>query len=259
MAKTTYYQKFNGIVLFTRKHREHDLLVKIFTRDYGKRMFFVRNGNRNNHAMRAIAFPFLQADFVGKLNQNGLSFLNDYGQVNYPKHIHSDIESVAYATYVSHLLDASMEDGEVDTHLYALYAQILDKMEAGLDPVIMTNIFEIKILAKFGVSPHLESCVICGQDQGQFDYSMQYGGLLCQRHFHRDERRLHWHPRAAHYIRLFSGIDSAAIHSIRVSQENKAFIRQAIDSLYEEYVGIHLKSRRFIDQLEKINPPLDEK
>ena len=39
-------EEVEGIVLYQRKHRERDFLVKIFTKRFGKIMFFVRGSKR---------------------------------------------------------------------------------------------------------------------------------------------------------------------------------------------------------------------
>ena len=51
------YQQFDGIVLSIRKHREKDALVKIFTREHGKRMFFVKNIKNPNPSLKAALLP----------------------------------------------------------------------------------------------------------------------------------------------------------------------------------------------------------
>ena len=39
------------------------------------------------------------------------------------------------------------------------------------------------------------------------------------------------------------------LETISLQAEMKTALRQAIDQLYEEYVGIHLKAKKFIDSL----------
>lgn len=53
------------------------------------------------------------------------------------------------------------------------------------------------------------------------------------------------------------------INSIQVKAETKQNLRYFIDQLYEEYVGIHLKSKKFIDDMQSwsklLMPKADEK
>lgn len=69
-------QEVNGIVLFSRNYRESDKLVKVFTESSGKRMFFVRHANKKNSQINSAIQPFTQANYIGDLKEEGLSFLN---------------------------------------------------------------------------------------------------------------------------------------------------------------------------------------
>ena len=59
---------------------------------------------------------------------------------------------MAYATYVAALADASLQDNQQDASLFAFLQKTLELMEAGLDYQVLTNIFEIQILTRFGIS-----------------------------------------------------------------------------------------------------------
>ncbi len=65
----------------------------------------------------------------------------------------------------------------------------------------------------------------------------------------RDERRAHWHPNVLYLLDQFQAVRFSELETISLQAEMKAALRQAIDQLYEEYVGIHLKAKKFIDSL----------
>ena len=67
-----------GLVLFNRNYRENDKLVKIFTEQAGKRMFFVRGGGSGK--LSAVIQPLTIAEFMMTVNDEGLSFIEDYSQ-----------------------------------------------------------------------------------------------------------------------------------------------------------------------------------
>lgn len=239
-----------GLILFARNHREKDKLVKIFTEKHGKMMFFVKNANRPNNTITTAILPFTEAVYVGEFRNEGLSFLNDSKEVTSFTHIQQDIFISAYATYILNLVDAAIEDVTYDPALYGFTHQALTYLNEGLDPEIITNIFEIQLLARFGFAFQWQHCTVCGETQGKFDFSSQYSGVLCERHWHLDDRRrYHADPRAIHFIRLFSSVSLDQIQRIELKEETKAAIRQTIDLLYEEFVGIHLKSKKFIDEM----------
>ena len=90
-----------GLVLYNRNFREDDKLVKIFTEQAGKRMFFVKHAGQSKLA--PVIQPLVLAHFLLKVNDDGLSYIEDYHEVKtFPK-INSDLFVMAYATYVAAL------------------------------------------------------------------------------------------------------------------------------------------------------------
>ncbi|GAA3020920.1 DNA repair protein RecO [Tetragenococcus solitarius] len=240
-----------GIILFRKDHKEKDMLVKIFTESSGKLMFYVKGAHRKNNPLAPAILPYTQATYIGKFNESGLSFLNSAKFIHPFTHIQADIFTAGYATYIMNLADAAIEDKIYDPHLYTFLFQALEMLDQGIDGEILTNIFEVQILQRFGVAINWQECAICGKTQGKFDFSPKYNGILCQNHWERDLRRYHADPRAIHFIRLFAQISYDNIHSIELKKETKQSIRQIIDQIYEEYVGLNLKSKKFIDQMQK--------
>ncbi len=75
------------------------------------------------------------------------------------KEITSDIFKLSYATYLAALTDAAIADGVADAQLFAFLEKTLELMEEGLDYEILTNIFEIQVLDRFGVRLNFHECV----------------------------------------------------------------------------------------------------
>lgn len=249
-----------GIILFTRDYKERDKLVKIYTESFGKLMFFVRGANKKNNPLSSAILPFTKATYIGEFKTEGLSFLNAGKNIESFRKIQEDIFIHAYATYLLNLVDAAIEDRVYDPFLYGFTSQALNLLNQEKDPEIITNIFETQLLNRFGVTIDWSCCAVCKKDQGKFDYSSAYNGLLCEQHWALDHRRYHADPKGIHFIRLFSSISLKDIQSIEVSEATKQAIRNILDELYEEYVGIRLKSKHFIDQMKSWentlkNPP----
>lgn len=245
-----YAQTFHGIVLFTQNYREKDRLVKIFTREAGKKMFFVRNLQQPNHLLASSTLPFTKATFLGHLNASGFSFLNDSTQSHVNRRLHEDVESQAVMTYLMQLVDAVMDDHIVNTELYDLLSDSMDAMDGTVSAPLLMHFFELKMLKFFGVAFQWESCLYCDEVQGPFDVSTVHQGLLCYRHLDRDPHRLQLSPRAVHIARQFVAIQSPLqIMSVRVSNETQQELKRLCDTLMDDFVGIRLKSKKFIDQM----------
>ncbi|MGT2808535.1 DNA repair protein RecO [Streptococcus iniae] len=236
-----------GIVLYNRNYREDDKLVKIFTEQAGKRMFFVKHVGKSKLA--SVIQPLTIADFILKLNESGLSYIEDYNGVEAFKHINADIFPLSYATYVLALADAAISDNEADPHLFAFLKKTLELMEEGLDYEILTNIFEVQILDRFGVHLNFHDCVFCHRVGLPFDFSHKYSGVLCPQHYQEDLHRSHLDPNIIYLLDKFQGIHFDDLKSISLKKDTKEKLRHFLDSLYDDYVGIHLKSKKFIDDL----------
>ena len=71
-----------GIVLYNRDFREDDKLVKIFTEKSGKRMFFVKHVGKSR--LNPMLQPLVTADMLLKINDDGLSYIDDVQDVMRP-------------------------------------------------------------------------------------------------------------------------------------------------------------------------------
>lgn len=236
-----------GIVLYNRNYREQDKLVKIFTETMGKRMFFVKHAGHSK--LTPAIQPMVQADYLMKINPTGLSYLDDFSEVQTFKKVQADIFKFSYASYLLSLADAAISDNQPDPQLYAFLIKTLELMEDGLDEEILTNIFEVQLLERFGVQLNFHECVFCHRVGQRFDFSYQYSGLLCPEHYDKDDKRSYLDPNVPYLLDRFQGIQFDELKTISIKPEIKQKIRQFIDALYDNYVGIHLKSKKFIDSL----------
>lgn len=246
------HARFTGIVLFVRPHRENDGLVKIFTQEYGTKMFFVRGLNRPNNLLKSQLLPLTENDYVGIINDEGLSFLNEGITRTFFHQVQLDIVRQAFGVYFSQLVDASLEDNLPNPAVYKLLKRCLQALESGVQPEIVTAFLEIHLLPAFGTGLHWGSCVICQSTLEPYDMSIRKMGLLCSRHFSQDEFRLRIHPRAMHVVNLLAQVSIEQIESIQLKPETLEEVRRLMDEIYQEFVGIRLKSRHYLDQLAKM-------
>ncbi|MGT2888439.1 DNA repair protein RecO [Streptococcus didelphis] len=236
-----------GIVLYNRNYRENDKLVKIFTEKAGKKMFFIKHAGKSKLA--SVIQPLTSADFILKLNKTGLSYIEDYNAVETYRHINQDIFRLAYASYILALADVAIVDDEPDPQLFVFLKKTLDLIEEGLDYEVLTNIFEIQLLDRFGIHLNFHECSFCHRVGLPFDFSHKYSGLLCPQHYHEDQHRNHLDPNLIYLLDQFQVIQFSELRNINLSVDMKQKLRQFIDELYNDYVGIHLKSKSFIDNL----------
>ena len=56
-------------------------------------------------------------------------------------------------------------------------------------------------------------------------------------------------PNIPFLLNQFQSVEFETLETISLNKEIKQQLRHIIDQLYDEYVGIHLKSKKFIDSL----------
>ena len=240
---------FRGIIMFRRDYRERDLLVKILTDKIGPAMFFVKGAKKRGFRLAADILPFTHGEYIGSLTDNGLSFINTASDTSQYRSIASDISKNAYATYILALVVSAFQDGQGIGDWFNQVAAALDLINSGLDEQVIANVIETQLLVRFGVAPTWDRCVICGRDDLPLDFSEQYGGMLCRNHWHLDERRLHLDQRTVYYLQRFSTLNLQKLNSIKINSSTKRRLQFVLDSLYDNEVGLNLKSKKFIRQM----------
>lgn len=242
-------ERFEGIVLFKRPHRDHDALVKVFTRTHGTKMIFVRGGLKVGHPLASQLVPLTKHDYIGNLNDTGLSFLKEGHTLQFYPRIQSDMMAQAYAAYIAQLVDASIEDNEPDESLYQLLAQALKVMDDGQDSAIVALYMEFHLLKRFGFYFEWQKCSVCGQNNEPFQFSLQAQGVLCSEHATSDTHCLPTSGRALHILKLLANLSLTQINRVNISPATWKDLRELMGHLYHEQVGIRLKSRSYLQQL----------
>ncbi|MBB1122724.1 DNA repair protein RecO [Limosilactobacillus albertensis] len=243
--------QFTGIIMYRQDYRERDLLIKMLTDKIGPAMFFVKNAKKRGFRMAADILPFTHGTYIGSLDENGLSFINTASDTAQYRNIASDINKNAYVTYILALVDSAFNDGRSIGAWFNQVAAALDLIEKGLDEQVITNIIETQLLVAFGVAPVWDRCVVCGRNDLRLDFSEQYGGMLCQNHWSLDDHRMHLDRKTVYYLQRFSTINLQKLNSIRISSATKQRLQLVLDTLYDNQVGLNLKSKRFIKQMNK--------
>ncbi|WP_155287203.1 DNA repair protein RecO [Lacticaseibacillus zhaodongensis] len=242
-------QDFKGIVLSRYNYKESDLLVKILTREFGKRMFLFRRARKPGFKMAVGVMPFTASNYVGVIRSSGLSYVNTLRGSEEFSNISADIERNAYATYVLALIDLAFSDNVAVPQWYDFAETALRRIDSGADPQIISNIAEVQLLTAFGVGPHWQNCVVCGRSDLPLDFSDSYGGLLCQNHWGLDEHRYHASQKAIYLLRQFSVVKLEQLGNIKVSPTTKHELRSCLDRIYDDLVGVTPRAKRFLDEL----------
>lgn len=249
-------QKCEGIVIRTTDYGETNKVVTLYTREWGKIGVMARGAKKPNSRLSAITQLFTYGYFLIQKG-SGLGSLQQGEIISSLRSIREDIFITAYASYVVELTDkATVDEKTPNPFLFELLYQTLNLMNEGYDLDIMANIYEMKMLDLFGLHPCLNQCSVCGNTDGHFSFSLREGGLICHQCVNKDRYALKITPATVKLLRIFYYFDLSRLGNIDVKAETKAELKKVITAYYDEYSGLHLKTKRFLNQMDKMRDML---
>ena len=126
--------------------------------------------------------------------------------------------------------------------IYDILISSLKKINNGYNPLIITNIVELKLLDYLGVMLSLTGCAVCGRTN-VITLSASSGGYLC--HNCRTNEPI-VSDKTMKLIRMYYYVDIDKIEHINISSQFINQINNFIKDYYEKYTGLYLKSRNYI-------------
>ncbi len=248
---TSLFQKCEGIVIRTTDYGENNKIVTLYTREWGKVGVMARGAKKPSSRLASITQPFTYGYYLVQ-RSNGLGGLQQGEIIKTMRGIREDIFLTAHASYIVELTDKATEDKKPNPYLFELLYQTLHFMNEGLDLDILTFIYEMKMLQVLGLHPVLDRCSACGSTDGQFSFSIREGGFLCHRCLPIDAHHLKISQSTVKLLRIFYYFDLNRLGKIDVKDETKAEIKKIITTYYDEYSGLSLKSKRFLNQMDQL-------
>jgi len=174
-------QRCEAVVLRHTNYGEADIILTLFTAEYGLQKGFARAARKSRKRFGAVLDPFTQAVFQWKSGRGDLWLLQEADLVNSRFGIRSDFQRLALASYGSELVTLLLEDDEPHLVIYELLCSFLDYLEKGGDLQIARLLFELRLIYLLGYMPHLLHCSEClkifSRESIRFD-SVR-GGSLC--------------------------------------------------------------------------------
>jgi len=248
-------EKCEGIVIRRTDYGESNKIITLYTREWGKIGAMARGANKPNSRLSAVTQLFYYGYFLVQAS-SGLGGLQQGETVNSMRRVREDIFATAYASYIVELLDKSIEDKKPNPYLFELLYQTLNYINEGYDAEVLKFIFEMKMLQVNGLAPTLNQCAVCGQTEGEFSFSLREGGFICHRCLDIDPYHFRISAAAVKLLRLFYYFDLSRLGNISVKPETKKELQKVMDAYYEEYSGLQLKSKKFLNQIDKMKDML---
>ncbi|WP_223067135.1 DNA repair protein RecO [Paenibacillus caui] len=242
--------RVEGIVIRSMDYGEGNKIITLLTEHDGKAGVLVRGAKKPKSRHAALTLPFTYGQYIFFRN-SGLGTLNA-GEIMESHHLlREDLTLAAYASYACELLDRILQDEETGAFWFTQLKACLEALEGGKDAAVVIHLYEMKILQAAGYGPELEVCVVSGTDQELDFFSPRLGGVLSRRCRHMDPAAMPISPSVLKLLRLLRRLDMRRLGNVAVKDSTKAELKTLMRALMDMQIGIQLKSRNFLDQLDK--------
>lgn len=238
-------EEVEGIVISVTDYGETSKILNVLTKKYGIIGVISKGCKKLKSDLRSVSDRLTYGKFNIFYKENKLSNLISVDVMNNFKNIKLDIEKISYASFLLEL-SSQVSKHQFGLSVYDYLISALIKINDGFDPLVITNIIELKFLDLLGVMPMLDGCVVCGSTSGIVTISSYKGGYLCKKCCNNEK---YVDLKTIKLLRMFYYVDINKISKIDISNKCKYEINDFLDEYYDRYTGLYLKSKSFIKMI----------
>ena len=238
-------EEVEGIVIRETNYSESSKILNVLTKDRGL-IGIMSKGCRNMKSkLRGASRRLIYGTFHIYYKENNLSTLIDIDVKNSYNNILTNFDSITYATYILILIEQVAKQNN-DNSIFDLLKAGLNKIDEGFNPLIITNIVELKCLDYLDVMHSIDCCSICGDNQNIVTISSEQGGFVCK-NCHTTESIVS--PTTIKLIRMLYYVDIDKITKLDLKNSSIEEINNFIDEYYDKYTGLYLKNKKNISKV----------
>ena len=238
-------REVEGFILTETPYGETSKIINVFTKDYGIIGIMCKGAKSLKSKNRVSTMRLNYAKFNIYYKKDKLSQLVSADILNPLKKIKSDIVLISYLNYLAELTNQVIKQSN-NLAIYDEFIAAILKIEEGLDPLVITNILEIKYLAELGVLFSLDECVICGSKTSIATIDADKGGFICLNCL---TNEVIVDKKVIKMLRMYYYVNIKSISNIKVEDYIKDVINKFLDMYYERYTGLYLNSKNFLKNL----------
>lgn len=242
-------ENVEGIVLNEKPYGETSKIINVLTKEYGIIGLIAKGCRSMKSPLRSVTGKLTYGTFTIYYKKDKLSLLSEVNVINNFNEIKKDITNISYASFLIDLTEQVIRQNN-SSELYELLINSLIKINEKYDPQVITNIIELKYLDFLGVLPVLDGCSVCGKTNNIVTLSSDKGGYLCGS-CHTNEPIIS--DKAIKLIRMYYYVDLSKITKLEVSSSVKREINEFLDLYYDRYTGLYLKTKSFLQSLNKMS------
>ena len=233
-------KEIEGIIIKEIPYGETSKIIHVYTID-GVISIMCKGAKSIKSPFRATTLKFTYGKFYIYYKENKLSTLYSIDIIHSLSKIKNDITLLSYLNYITELTTQVLK--QTTNNLYTDYIETILKIDKGLDPLVLTNILEIKYLDYLGVGLNLDSCVSCGTKADIITIDGDRGGYICTKCY---QNEIIVDKKTIQMLRMYYYVDIKSISKLKISDKVKNEINYFLNTYYDRYTGLYLKSKDFL-------------
>ena len=237
-------KQVEGIIASSVNYGETSKIVNILTKD-GMIGAIAKGAKNIKSPLRSFTVNLTYGSFYLYYNDNKLSTLKSADIINEFKNIKKDIILISYMSFLIDLATQVMKQNN-DEEIYNLLITTLYKIDEGLNPMVMTNILELKYLDYLGVGFDFNTCCKCGKKSNIVTIDPDVGGYICKNCY---TNEIIYDSKTLKMLRMYYLVDIKSISKLKISDNIIKNINYFVNTYYDRYTGLYLKSKKFLNEL----------
>lgn len=237
-------KKIEGIIISETNYGETSKIINIFTKD-GIIGAIAKGAKSIKSLLRSFTMTFTYAEFNIYYNENKLSTIKSADIINDLSNIKKDITLISYMSFLCDLSTQVMKQNN-NEDIYNLLISSLLKINNGLNPMVITNILELKLLDYLGVGISFNSCAKCGSTHNIVTIDPDIGGYICQNCY---TNEILYDEKTLKMLRMYYLVDINTITDLKISDKVIKNINYFVNTYYDRYTGLYLKSKKFLNEM----------
>lgn len=241
-------EEVEGIIASETNYGESSKVINVITKEKGLIGIMAKGCKNIKSPLRSVTSKLTYGRFIIYYKEGKLSTLKEVSIINSFKNLKKDISAISYSAYLLELSEGVLKQSK-NKKIFDLLIESLKKIDEGYDPLVIMNILELKYLDFLGVMPVLDECAMCGSKHAIVTLSSYRGGYVCEKCY-TNEKKVS--DKTIKLIRMFYYVDISKITKLDISPSSKNEINIFLDDYYSRYTGLYLKSKKFIQNLQKL-------
>ncbi|MBV14467.1 MAG: DNA repair protein RecO [Actinobacteria bacterium] len=175
-AVTLYRDK--GVVIRTWRLGEADRIVVLLTPEHGKVRAVAKGVRKTRSKFGGRLEPTSHVDLQLYAGRGDLGIVTQAETIDRFENVRADPDRFSEASALLEVVDVVSPDGDPDRQRYEMLLGALRTLDENPTPLLVPAFF-LKLLAREGLAPHLDSCVRCGSSGPLVAVEFGEGGTLC--------------------------------------------------------------------------------